>query len=301
MGKTLSGFRSQQDADRYFDVYDRLVDTHWPVPHEELSIPSEFGTTRVRVSTGGPAVPLVLLHPTTGSSVGWYPLISALCEDRWVYTPDTIGGAGRSVQTQSIATGEDLVRWLDELLDQLALERVHLAGYSEGGWIAGLHAALTGRPERLASLTLVEPAGTIERVPTRFIAGMVLRGVGVLLARDKRAAVDRLNRWMNGDVELTDAQVEMLEAAMGSFRQKLPSPRRLDDEQLERISTPTLLLLGARTKLYDPYRARDRAVRLLSRVQAQIIPGAGHGLAFQHPGLVTDKLRDHMRTAERGL
>jgi pimeloyl-ACP methyl ester carboxylesterase len=252
----------------------------------------------MRVSGTGYGVPLVLLHATTGSSAGWYPLISALCTDRRVYTPDTIGGAGRSVQTEPIATGADLVRWLDELFDRLELDRVHVAGYSEGGWIAGFHAALTGQPERLVSLTLVEPAGAIERVPARFIAGMVLRGVRVLLARDKRAAVDRLNRWMNGDVELSDAQVEMLEAAMGSFRQKLPVPKRLDDDQLRRITVPTLLLLGADTKLYDPERARDRAVALLPRVDAEIIPNAGHGLAFQHPDLVTGKICDHVRTAE---
>jgi len=298
MSKQLSGFRSPQDAERYFGIYDRLVEAHWPVAYEELDIGSTFGTTRVRVSGSGEAVPLVLLHPTTGSSVGWYPLIEALCEDRRVYTPDTIGGAGRSVQTEPITAGADLVGWLDELLDQLDLDRIHLAGYSEGGWIAGLHAALTETPDRLVSLTLVEPAGAIEAVPARFIAGMVFRGMRVLLSRDKRAAVDRLNRWMNGDVELSDAQAEMLEAAMGSFRQKLPNPKRLDDDQLRRITVPTLLLLGADTKLYKPERARDRAVSLLPEVEAEIIPNAGHGLAFQYPDLVTNRLREHMRTVK---
>ncbi len=298
MGDRLSGFRSRQDAERYFEIYDRLVETRWPVPHRELGIPSTFGTTRVRVSGTGDAVPLVLLHPTTGSSVGYYPLISALCADRRVFTPDTIGGAGRSIQTKPITSGGDLVAWLDELLDRLELDRFHLAGYSEGGWIAGHFAALTDRPKRLVSLTLIEPAGAIERIPARFIAGMVLRGLGVLISRDKPAAVERLNRWMNGDVDLTDAQVEMLEAAMGSFRQKLPNPQRLDDDQLRRITVPTLLLIGADTKLYDPTRVRDRALTLVPAANVEIIPNAGHGVAFQYPNLTTAKVCDHLRTVE---
>ncbi len=297
MAKRVSGFRSSEDAQRYFDIYDRLVQVHWPVPHEELDLTAAFGATRVRVSGSAGAVPLVLLHPTTGSSVGWYPLIATLCQDRQVYTPDTIGGAGRSIQTEPITTGDDLADWLGELLDQLGLDRIHLAGYSEGGWIAALYAALSKPSGRLASLTLIEPAGAIETVPTRFIAGMVFRAVRVLLARDKRAAVARLNQWMNGDVELTDGQVEMLEAAMGSFRQKLPRPKRLDDDQLRRITMPTLLLLGADTKLFNPYRARDRAVSLLPAVEVEIIPD-GHGVAFQYPDLVTERLRTHMRTVE---
>lgn len=102
---------------------------------------------------------------------------------------------------------------------------------------------------------------------------------------------------MNGDVELSDAQIKSLEAAMGSFRQKLPTPRRLDDDQLRRITAPTLLLLGADTKLYDPERARDRAAAFLPDLTAEIIPNAGHGLAFQYPDLVTQKVRNHIRTA----
>lgn len=90
----------------------------------------------------------------------------------------------------------------------------------------------------------------------------------------------------------------MLEASMGSFRQRLPHAKRLEDDQLRRITVPTLLLLGADTKLYDPERVRDRAVALLGRVDAEIIPNAGHGLAFQHSDLVTEKVCAHMRTAE---
>jgi pimeloyl-ACP methyl ester carboxylesterase len=299
MRASLSGFRSPEAATRYFEIYDRLVDDHWPAPYEELDVASSFGTTRVRVSGTGAATPLVLLHPTAGSSVGWYPLMPMLGADRRVYTPDTMGGPGRSVQTEPITSGEDLVRWLDELLDRLELDAVHLLGYSEGGWIAGLHAALTRRPERLVSLTLIEPAGAIERVPAMVLAGMIIRAAPIFVARDKRAAVDRLNRWLNGDVELTDAQYELLEAALGSFRQKLPSPRRLPDDRLRRITAPTLLLLAADTKLLDIERVRDRALALLPRVEVEVIPDAGHGVAFQHPDLVTGKLNDHMRAAER--
>jgi pimeloyl-ACP methyl ester carboxylesterase len=252
------------------------------------------------VSGTGDAVPLVLLHPTTGSSVGYYPLISTVSADRRVYTPDTVGGAGRSVQNKQITSGEDLVAWLDELLDRLRLDRIHLAGYSEGGWIAGLHATLGSQPERLVSLTLIEPAGAIERVPARFIAGMVLRGIRVHVSRNRRAAVEQLNHWMNGDVELTDAQVEMLGAAMGSFRQRLPNPQRLPDDQLRRITAPTLLLIGADTKLYDPNQVRDRALALLPSIDIELIPNAGHGVAFQYPELVTTKVCDHLRTAELG-
>ena len=71
------------------------------------------------------------------------PLVSALAEQPPVFTPDTIGTPGRSVQKAMIRSAADLAVWLDDVLDQLGLNDVHLVGYSEGGWIAGVHAALT--------------------------------------------------------------------------------------------------------------------------------------------------------------
>ena len=52
---------------------------------------------------------------------------------------------------------DDLVIHYDALLDALELERVHLVGYSLGGWIAAELAIFY--PQRLQSLTLITPAG----------------------------------------------------------------------------------------------------------------------------------------------
>lgn len=294
MPRGISAFRSSLAADQYRQRYDDLVEKYWPVPHIELDLPGQFGTTHVRVSGDGNAVPLLLIHPTAGSSAGWYPLIAPLCADRRVFTPDTIGGAGRSVQTAPITSVQDLATWLDEVLDGLHLERVHIVGYSEGGWIAASHAALTDRPERIVTLTLIEPAGAIARVPTGFLLNMIVRGARTMLARDKPAAVRSFNNWMNGDVELTDAQVDLILAGMGSFRQRLPRPHQLSDDALRRITARTLLLVGADTKLYDPVRVRDRARSRIPSVDVVVLPQAGHGLVFQYPALVTEHIREHV-------
>ena len=137
MADRIGGFRTPGDAARYYERYDEMLARAWPVPHDEFDVPSRFGTTHVRRSGPAGGIPLVLIHPTTGSSAGWAPLIASLCERHPVYTPDTIGTAGRSVQTAPIRSPRDLVVWLDEVIDAVQVDRIHLVGYSEGGWIAG--------------------------------------------------------------------------------------------------------------------------------------------------------------------
>lgn len=293
-------FRNPEGAERFLTRYDAVVGSRWPVAHEELDLPTRFGPTRVRRSGAGSGVPLVMLHPTTGSSAGWYPVIGLFCRDRVVYTPDTMGAAGRSVQTAPIRGEADLAAWFDDVLDHLGLPEVHLLGYSEGGWIAGLHAAWTAKPERLRSLTLVEPAGALERVPARFLLQMVGGAVRVLGARDKHRAVRRLNVGMNGTgYELTDDQIALLLASMTSFQQHLPRPSRLSDEQLRHIATPTLLILGQQSKLLDPQAVTRRATALMPHITIEVIPGAGHGVLYQEPNKVSTHVHDFLTAQER--
>ena len=233
-----------------------------------------------------------MVHPTSGASLGLYPLIEHLAQRYTVFTPDTVGTIGRSVQTAPIRSAADLSLWLDDVLDQLGVAPVHLVGYSEGGWIAGVHAAATRRRDRLASLTLIEPGGAIERIPPLTLANLIGRAASTLLARDKPKAIRRFSRWMNGDVELSDDEVELVLLAFRTFRQKLPTPGRLSDDELRSVTTPTLLLLGAETRIYDVERVAARARAHLADVAVEIIPGAGHGLPFQFPDAVTSRILD---------
>ena len=295
MADKVSTFRTPRDAERFLARYDEIVADEWPVVHEDLDVPTRFGQTRVRRSGEGPGVPLVMVHPTAGSSVGWYPVIEPYCQGRVVYTPDTMGTAGRSVQTEPFDSEADLATWLDDVLDALDLPEVHTLGYSEGGWVATLHAAHTTRPQRLRSLTLIEPSGVLERIPPRLWLSMLGGALRVVLARDKTRAVRRLNAGMNGGgYELTDGQIELLLASMTTFHQRLPRPRPLADDQLRRITAPSLLVLGEQTKLLHPKSAAARATTLLPRVQVEIVPGAGHGVLFQQPQGVATLVREFL-------
>ena len=211
----LGGFRTPEAAERYRELYETFVARHWPVTSAEVDVATRYGTTRVRRSGPESGTPVVMIHPTTGASLGWHVVVGPIADHHPVYTPDTIGTAGLTVQTAPVETSTDLARWLDDLLDGLSLQRVHLVGYSEGGWIAGVHAGLTEHGERIRSLTLIEPGGAIERVPPAFLVTMIVRGAATLLARDTRRAIQDFSRWLNGDIELSDDELEL---AMHVFR-----------------------------------------------------------------------------------
>jgi pimeloyl-ACP methyl ester carboxylesterase len=74
------------------------------------------------------------------------------------------------------------------------------------------------------------------------------------------------------------------------FRYKMFFPPVSTDEELKQIRASTLLLIGEREVIYNPITAIKRAVKLIHRIEADIIPGAGHALNIDQPETVNQRI-----------
>jgi pimeloyl-ACP methyl ester carboxylesterase len=99
---------------------------------------------------------LVLVHGLGGSSVIWRPVLDLLAAERDVIAVD-LPGFGRSPLPADgfVPSAAALAERLIASLDELGVERPHIAGNSLGGWVA-LEAAARGRA---ASVAAISPAG----------------------------------------------------------------------------------------------------------------------------------------------
>jgi pimeloyl-ACP methyl ester carboxylesterase len=283
-------------------LYDAFVDSTWPVPRDELDLPTSFGPTHVRRSGPDADDAIVLLHPNTGSSAAWYRIVAPLATAHRVFAIDTIGTAGRSVQTRPISDEADLAAWLDDVLDGLGLEAVHLVGYSEGGWLALVHVAKTRMPERLRSLVLLEPGGALHSIRPLTLLKFIGWGAGIAVWPFRREEHLRaFSAWLSPGVELTDTEIEWVLVVFGGFRQHLPRPKKLPDEELTNVRTRVLLMLGSDSVITDPVALAKRATRVFSDVEVEIVPGAGHGLPFQFPDLTSERILRFVDARGAGL
>ncbi|MGB2948898.1 MAG: hypothetical protein WBB62_07325 [Rhodococcus sp. (in: high G+C Gram-positive bacteria)] len=113
----IGKFKSEEHRGKYMAAYDR-VEQLWPstAPAQTMDVTTTFGSTHVRRWGMGTGAPLVLLHPMAGNSLVWHSFAEELGRDRVVYALDTIGTAGKSVQTEPITKGTDYATWVDDVL-----------------------------------------------------------------------------------------------------------------------------------------------------------------------------------------
>lgn len=288
MATKLGRFRSDEVQAQFLELYDRAMHEVWPVPFEDIDVATRFGATRVHRCGAGDGTPLVLVHGHAGTSVGWGPLVGRLAAHRQLLVVDVIGALGRSVQTRPVEDPTDLATWFRDLMDGLGVERAHVVGFSEGGFVA-FHLAL-GAADRVASLVAIDAAGTLERVKVGFLASMAWAGMKTAVGVP--GALRAFGERMTPGVDLPEVWWDMVTVGAKGFRHALPMPRRLSDEQLRGLSVPTLLYMAADSEVYDAGKAAERAGRLLPDVEVVVVDGAQHGLPFTHAGRVWPDVLD---------
>jgi pyruvate dehydrogenase E2 component (dihydrolipoamide acetyltransferase) len=132
----------------------------------------DVGGGRLRyLELGGPAgVPMVFLHGFGADLNGWMFNQSALAEERRTVALDLPGHGGSTKEV-----GEGDLRTLADVTEMaiaaLGIENMHLIGHSMGGALAATLAAR--RPNRVATLTLIAPAGLGPEINGAFIEGFV--------------------------------------------------------------------------------------------------------------------------------
>ena len=265
---TQSLYKSPAGQQAIMALYDRVL-AHWPVPHDELDLPTCHGHTFVIASGPPSAPPLVLLHGANSNAVSWVGNVAELSRSLRVYAVDELGQPGKSAPNRPPYTGPAYVDWLDDVLDGLGLRSTSLLGLSEGGWLALKFA--TARPERVDKLILLAPGGV---APVRL--SFLLRAIPLSMLGPRGGAA--VNRIVFGRQPIHPDAVVFMDAIMAHFRSRISAHPLHTDADLRRLVMPVLLVLGAKDAIVPSARVAARLGGLLPRLTSVVLPDAGHVL-----------------------
>jgi pimeloyl-ACP methyl ester carboxylesterase len=285
MPNNPSVFPSAEVEALYASAYERAL-AAWPVPYEELYIPTRFGETHVIASGPETASPLVLFHPAGCGAVIWAHNVAAFSEHFRTYAVDVIGEVNRSRATRQIGSRNELTEWVSELFDGLRIERADLIGNSFGGYLA-MNTAVQA-PERVRRMVLISPAATFHQMWRWYAYFMPAYGLGTGGLRKR--AYDWI--WQGFAAEPWIAELRDLCSQCGRPRHVPPGVLR--DDELRSVKAPTLLLIGDREVIYPAAVVMRRARQLMPGLEAEIVPNANHNAEYTSPEWVNKRVLDFL-------
>jgi len=243
----------------------------------------------------GDAPTVVLLHGGGAAGWTWRPAVERLPEFHCL-VPDLPDHAGSisSAGPFSMPTAVDAV--IDLIRRRAHAGRAHVAGLSLG---AQTIVALLSQMPEVVDRAVVSGALVHPLPGPRWLYGLLDLTVRAYMPFRNLDGLVRANAWGYGipsayldafredTRRLTADSFLRIMAANLSFR--LP-------ENLSAVSTPTLVLAGAREYGVMRRSARDLAAAL-PRGQGAIVQGAGHNWPLERPDLFAEVLRAWIRSA----
>jgi pimeloyl-ACP methyl ester carboxylesterase len=245
----------------------------------------------------GSGPPLILLHGVGHRRQAWGAVLDRLTPYRDVIIADLPGHGESPPLERGRPALEAMLGAVTALLDDLALERPHVAGNSLGGRlaleaaVAGRAASATGlspagfwRDEREANMAramfkVMEAAGGgLQRFGpalSRHTAGRALL-YGVTVSRPSRVPAEQAAGDMAAFLAARDA-LEAILAELGPFTGQLPA------------DVPVTIAWGTKDRMLRPPQVLVAKARL-PRARMRPLPGCGHVPMTDDPALVADVL-----------
>jgi pimeloyl-ACP methyl ester carboxylesterase len=245
--------------------------------------------TRLYWESAGTGDPVLLIHGLGLSGGAWWRTVDALAPSMRVITFDH-RGIGQSESTTYAYTIEAMADDAVSILDALAIDRVHVYGFSLGGMVA--QQVAIRHPERVQALVLggTHSGGRRMEFPDPEVMAFFRRRAGMPAEQAAWSSVP-YNYGPRGRARQVDRIAEDIERRLTNpFNERAYQAQLLAASmhncygRLDRIRAPTLVVHGAQDRIIPVANAHMTSERVPG-AQLRILPDAGHIYPTEEPAV----------------
>jgi pimeloyl-ACP methyl ester carboxylesterase len=266
--KNNSIYKSDVGKKEIMSFYDSVL-SNWPVVYETKTLPTRQGDTFVIVCGNESAPSLILFHGAASNATSWIGDILEYSRHFRVYLIDILGEPGKSSQNRPSWQGLGYAEWLDDVFNELKIEKSILLGISQGAWTALRFA--TCYPERVKKLVLLTPAGIVQTKVSFIFKAVFYSLFG-------KAGMRKLNRIVFGKQPIHSDAIKFMDLIMIHFKSRIEKEYIFTDSELEQLKMPVLLIGGTEDVIRSSEAIAKRMKNHITNIVSIIIPDMGHVL-----------------------
>ena len=285
-------YRSKKAGQKILETYDQLL-KKWECEIEERDIPTTYGTTHVIETGNKNGSPMILFHGVgDDSALMWIYNARALGRKYHLFAVDTIGGPGKSRPNENYNKDFNDVKWIDEVLEVLKIEKAVIAGVSMGAFLTQLYTLR--RPEKVMQGIAI--SGAVPAVGKKSTMGAMMKIFlpEALLPTDKN--VNKLIRKLSGrnysvftENELIMAHYKSLIKGFNNMAMGRHNVTGFTPEEIDQIRDRVVYLVGEE----DPFeKIGGKALLQQYHMNATFYEGAGHGLNHELADEINQKIME---------
>jgi len=259
-------FKSKEGKLQILSYYDNIL-KKWPVPYEHININTRYGNTFIIASGDVSKEPVVMLHGSSTNSAMWMGDVLKLSKEFRVYAVDIIGEPGKSYESRPELQPLNYADWILDIFNELKINKANFVGNSLGGWMSLCFA--TQYPERVNKLVLIAASGIVPAKKSFLVKVICLSLLG-------SKGIDKINGIVYGNLKVPDEVLRFGNLVYNNFNPRMGELYVFNDNELKSLSMPVLYIAGEKDALLQSGKTSERLMRILDKVEVNIIKDQGH-------------------------
>ncbi|MFY0683025.1 MAG: alpha/beta hydrolase [Balneola sp.] len=249
-------FKSDQGKKEILSLYDKKLES-LNIDYEYLAVQTGFGKTNI-IATGDPAnQPIIIVHGSNGCAPIALETYANLHKSFRVYAVDVLAQPNKSAETRLSMKDNSYGRWMNEIIADLKIESVIMAGFSFGGLI--ILKTLEYDEAKVKEVYLSAPAYIVNGNPLKAIFKVFIPMKRYMKTKKVKYVEKFLSHLFTDRDEFA---IEFLSKVFLEFEMDFTPVPVIDAKAAKKITTPITLFAAQNDILFPGNKMIKRAAKI---------------------------------------
>ncbi|MCB9323897.1 MAG: alpha/beta hydrolase [Lewinellaceae bacterium] len=249
-------YKSEQGKKEILDLYEKKLGS-LNIDYEYKTIPTRFGDTNMIVTGDATKPPIIIIHGSNGCAPVALETYKDLIDSFSVYAIDVLAQPNKSAETRLSMQDDSYGQWMNQIIDELELEKVTLAGFSFGGLV--ILKTLINNEHKIKEVFLSAPAYVVNGNPIKALIQFFIPMKRYMKTKKSKY----LNRFLEAAfTERDDFAQQSLALVFTHFTMDFTSVPIIKSSDASKIQTPITLIAAENDIIFPGRKMMKRAKKI---------------------------------------